>query len=108
MKTLNIIFSIYIIILTSFPCVDNYNDILVKPSHLEKSQKHNDSNDQDLDLCSPFCFCNCCNQQTLTFLDIYPLQLPILFQETEISISFYKSTLFSNFFGSIWQPPQIV
>lgn len=90
--------------LTAYPCADKHNDVLVKSSQ----SQHNHSHDEEADLCSPFCVCNCCGQQTLTFLEIQSFQFLVQFQEIKTSISFYKSTSFSNFYGSIWQPPQIV
>ncbi|CAM4357477.1 DUF6660 family protein [Flavobacterium terrigena] len=106
MKILNIILSVYIIMLTAYPCADKHNDVLVKSSNT--SPQHNHSHDEEADLCSPFCVCNCCGQQTLTFLEIQSFQFLVHFQEIKSSISFYKSTSFSNFYGSIWQPPQLV
>jgi len=108
MKILNIILSIYIIMLTAYPCADKHNDVLGKSSQSQSSSQHNHSHDEETDLCSPFCVCNCCSQQTLTFLEIQSFQFLVQFQEIKSSISFYKSTSFSNFFGSIWQPPQLV
>jgi len=106
MKILNIILSIYIIILTAYPCADKHNDVLVKSSNT--SSQHNHSHDEEADLCSPFCVCNCCGQQTITFLEIQSIQFLVQFQEIKTSISFYKSISFSNFYGSIWQPPKLV
>lgn len=94
--------------LTAYPCADNHNDALVKSSHTQTSSHHNHSHDEETDLCSPFCVCNCCGQQTLSFLEIQSFQFLVQFQEIKTSISFYKSTSFSNFYGSIWQPPQLV
>jgi hypothetical protein len=94
--------------LTAYPCADKHNDSLVKSSNTQTSSRHNHSHETDNDLCSPFCVCNCCGQQTLTFLEIQSFQFLVHFQEIKSSISFYKSTSFSNFYGSIWQPPQLV
>ena len=94
--------------LTAYPCADKHKDVSTNSCHTQTSSQHNHSHETDNDLCSPFCVCNCCGQQTLTFLEIQSFQFLIHFQEIKSSISFYKSTSFSNFYGSIWQPPQLV
>ena len=108
MKILNIILSIYIIMLIVYFCVDKHNDVTTISSNSQAHSQHNHSHDEETDLCSPFCVCNCCGQQTLTFLEVQSFQFLVRFQEIKTSISFYKSTSFSNFYGSIWQPPQLV
>ncbi len=108
MKIVNIILSIYIIVLVAYPCADKHTDVYSNSSHNQTNHQHNHSQDTDNDFCSPFCVCNCCGQQILTFLEIQSFQFLVQFQEIKTSISFYKSISFSNFFGSIWQPPQLV
>ncbi|MCD8529496.1 MAG: hypothetical protein LRY25_01660, partial [Flavobacterium sp.] len=44
----------------------------------------------------------------INFFEVQSFQFLVRFQEIKTSISFYKSTSFSNFYGSIWQPPQLV
>lgn len=94
--------------LTAYPCADKHTDVFSNISHNQTNHHHDHSQETDNDLCSPFCVCNCCGQQTLTFLELQSFQFLVQFQEIKTSISFYKSTSFSNFYGSIWQPPQIV
>lgn len=108
MKILNIILSIYIIVLTAYPCADKHNDVLVKSSHQQTSSQDNHSHETDNDLCSPFCVCNCSGQQTIVLFETQSFNFFVQQQEIKTSVSFYKSTFFSNFFGSIWQPPQLV
>ena len=97
-------------VLSCLPCADMevssaaHKAVEISDNHDEKSHNH----DKETDLCSPFCVCNCCGQQTLTFLEVQSFQFLVRFQEIKTSISFYKSTSFSNFYGSIWQPPQLV
>jgi ABC-type nickel/cobalt efflux system permease component RcnA len=116
MKIVNIILSIYIIVLAAYPCADKHIDGTTNASHSlahshvhsQTHEQHNHSPEDETDLCSPFCVCNCCGQQTLTFLEVHSFQFLVQFKEIKSSISFYKSIIFSNFYGSIWQPPQIV
>ena len=108
MKILNIILSIYIVILTAYPCADKHRDF-DNMVEIDFSQKHNDhSHSNDNDLCSPFCVCNCCGQQTLSFIEVQSFNFLVQFKEIKTSVSFYKSISFSNFHKSIWQPPQLV
>ena len=90
------------------PCADmeTGND-----SHLPTelaSNNDNHSHDKEMDLCSPFCTCNCCSVQVLTHFPVNVIDFPIVNQVIKIALPTYKSISTSNFFGSIWQPPQIV
>jgi len=67
MKAARIIFALYIIFLTSIPCVDVCNggtyhcgEAGLYPFN-SKSLEHN-----ELDSCSPFCVCNCCQVNVVT------------------------------------------
>ncbi|TPD66129.1 hypothetical protein FJA49_17230 [Flavobacterium microcysteis] len=70
----------------------------------------NNSSDQqhDKDVCSPFCVCNCYGCQgftynTTTYYYIF-FSVKLIIDK---KVPEYKSMLTSNFYGSIWQPPQI-
>ncbi len=65
----------------------------------EQSQNHT----SDVDLCSPFCFCHCC--QTLSFPSFFNGLLSDV-EVVTLNITF-KESRFSNHFSSIWQPPKI-
>lgn len=97
MKYLAVIFSVYVMVLTAMPCNDvhaaNTNSVSLE---LVK-QNLNPAN--DIDLCSPFCFCNCCqtlaqpasyNNFQLTLV-VFDLTIPSLVQnEIESTISFWR------------------
>ncbi|MGQ7947352.1 DUF6660 family protein [Flavobacterium sp. WC2509] len=106
MKWIAIILSIYLITLSSMPCADlEVNSSVHKTAQFSSEENH--SHDKQNDLCSPFCTCNCCGAQVLSY------QANIVFGLSTIpaviikALPTYKSILYSNFFGSIWQPPQI-
>lgn len=107
MKLLTIILSLYIFALSAIPCEDIEIDSAAH-STITKSEEKNHSHDKDNDLCSPFCVCNCCGQQTLTSTQVITFDFPIQFEEIKTLDSIYTSALHSNFYGSIWQPPQLV
>lgn len=68
-------------------------------------EKH--SHDRENDLCSPFCICSCCAGYVIDFSSPVTFQtiiIPELIRKQKIV---YKSIFSSNFYGSIWQPPQI-
>ncbi|TGD59926.1 hypothetical protein E4635_02330 [Flavobacterium humi] len=78
-------------------------------SHTQTSSHHDgDSHEQNKDMCSPFCICNCCGLQFLSFQPINTYEVPIISTIIKIALPSYKSVLASSFFGSIWQPPQLV
>lgn len=105
MKWISTILSIMFLLLSFLPCADmeanDFSQTLVEKS----SSEHN----QDYDACSPFCICNCCSSHVFAFdTTICSLDLDIIKKTIENKIPEYKSIFASNFFGSIWQPPQIV
>ena len=91
----------YIMVLTAMPCDDvhsaNKNSVSLELSE----QSPNQSN--DIDLCSPFCFCHCC--QSHSFLSFFTISFVNL---VEITMGFkLKEPAISNPVASIWQPPKI-
>ena len=107
MKILNIIVSIYLVALSCLPCADIEVSSAAHKATEIASNKDNHSHDKENDLCSPFCICNCCGQQILNFSQEIAPQFRKIATEITTQIPAYKSILTSNFFGSIWQPPQI-
>ncbi|MDR7212602.1 hypothetical protein J2W48_004567 [Flavobacterium piscis] len=72
------------------------------------SSEENHSHDKQTDLCSPFCACNCCGVQVLSYHHNVVFEFPVRFFSISLAVPNYKSVFASNFYGSIWQPPQIV
>ena len=68
----------------------------------------NHSHNAGSDLCSPFCVCSCCGSQMTEYLKFAIIDFPVTFKSIKKQLPTYKSILSSNFYGSIWQPPQIV
>lgn len=105
-KILTLLFSLYFSMLAAMPCTDIAVNRNQDFSKIEKSHDHA-SHPDEADSCSPFCICNCCGTPILN------LNSTLLFANLNISqisktpISTYKTPLFSKFFGSIWQPPQL-
>jgi hypothetical protein len=103
-KIILYLFSFYIILLSCLPCVDAESNLSHdKVTITDSSQHHHDN-----DFCSPLCICNCCGTPGFAY-DTIPtytfFSIPNLIDKKTPE---YQSISTSNFFGSIWQPPQII
>lgn len=107
MKIINSIFCIYLILLSCLPCVDiGVNSAMHNESELvSKSEKHSHSTSNDS--CTPFCVCNCCGSQIVKFSPSVAFHFSISSEGIKKQLPTYKTIFSSNFYGSIWQPPQI-
>lgn len=111
-KLLNLIFSIYLVALSCLPCADmEVNSAAHKDAHeVAKTAPNNDSHshDKENDLCSPFCSCNCCGSQIVSYFKVLSYDFAVVSKNIKTQLPTYTSKFTSNFYGSIWQPPQIV
>lgn len=101
MKYIAVILSVYVLVLTAMPCVDIHAANMNSVSLELVKQSPNQTN--DVDLCSPFCFCHCC--QTLSFPSFFHISF-INLVEIPLNIEL-KELSFSSPAVSIWQPPKI-
>ena len=108
MKWLNFLLSIYITALSCLPCTDVKTNIETNSTIELTSNENNHNHSHEEDTCPPFCECNCCGAQVLNYTPLLTFEFPIVFKSIKQKESFYTSNLSSNFFGSIWQPPQLV
>ncbi len=107
MRLIVFILTVYIMGLSFAPCSDANNRCVQTTMETELNQPHSHSDD-DGDACSIFCYCNCCSGNITAF----EYQIPRI---DGIPISIYfdnrlpvlNTTLVSNYFGSIWQPPKV-
>ena len=108
MKFTNTILSILFLILSCIPCADmkvnNYEHTQSEFASNQETHSHN----KEKDLCSPFCICSCCGSQIVSYFELNNIDFPIPSEDIKTQLPSYKSVFTSNFFGSIWQPPQIV
>lgn len=106
MKWIAIVMSIYLMALSNMPCADmEVNSAMHKTAQFSSEENH--SHDKDNDLCSPFCACNCCGAQVLSYQMSANFEFPSAYAKISIPLPSYNSVFTSNFYGSIWQPPQI-
>lgn len=89
------------------PCADMEADGSAH-SKSELVSADNHSHTAGSDLCSPFCICSCCGSQMTDYSHFSVIDFPIVFKVIKKQLPTYKSILTSNFYGSIWQPPQLV
>jgi hypothetical protein len=101
MKIVAFILSIYIIALNFAPCEDN-----VASNDEVKSEisQHSDGGHCDLDLCSPFCQCHCC-QIYATSLNKVDFNISSTVISTEVF--FHFDGIEKDFKNSILQPPRV-
>ena len=93
--------------LSNMPCADmEINSAMHKTAQFASENNH--SHDKENDLCSPFCACNCCGAQVLSHQSASIFEFPKAYTQITIAEPNYSSLFISNFYGSIWQPPQIV
>lgn len=103
MRILNFILSIIFLVLSCMPCADKEQVVSFDKVNVNNSSKHHHDNDA----CSPLCICNCCGCQGFAYNTIYAYNFFSVKTIIDKKVPEYKSILTSNFFGSIWQPPQI-
>jgi hypothetical protein len=104
MKWFSCIFALYIISLCAFPCQDNgeHSDFSISSVHIEKAcDGHHDSNCSHK--CSPFCFCNCCQVNTVVTV---PVNLQKVITIAVVYNAVYVESQMPEFATQIWQPPK--
>jgi len=102
-KFLTVIIAFYILSLNLVPCEDGFEGC--EDAQIEISQNSEDHGHNNIDFCSPFCQCQCC-QINVTFNSVSIPQIipdPI---STEVFL--YVNRLESNISFSILRPPQAV
>ncbi len=96
----------YLMALSNMPCADlEVSSVAHKTAQFSSEANH--SHDKDNDLCSPFCACNCCGAQVLSYESVATFDFPADYSVIIKQLPSYTSVFASDFYGSIWQPPQI-
>ncbi|MGB3065912.1 DUF6660 family protein [Sphingobacterium thalpophilum] len=106
MRLIVFILITYILGLSFVPCSDT--NLRIEETSLEMQVGHSHTHEEDTDACSIFCYCNCCSGN----ITVFEYQLPRI-DGIPVTIYFdnrmpvFNSTIVSNYFGTIWQPPKI-
>jgi len=101
-KSFASILAVYVLILTILPCIDIHSDKHI--GETEYLQKAAADTHEPVDLCSPFCTCNCCATPAISsyhYCDLSKLSI------SEQDYSEYKPVYISILYSSIWQPPKL-
>ena len=102
MKLFSFILSLYIVFLTTIPCVD---DPAADHSFChETSQSPGTSGHNSADQCSPFCVCNCCGTPVI---EQSPAIIPACLSFSHRDYKPFETINPSVPVLSIWQPPKL-
>lgn len=107
MRWIITILTFYMLALSVVPCYDAGNECNDNRRETISAQSHDHKQDKD-DVCTPFCTCNCCHSSIVSF-NFKPFE----FNQVKPAVMVQKITvrdfyLFSNYYGTIWQPPKSV
>jgi hypothetical protein len=105
MRVINILLAAYITFVACGPCNDN--DVCVDDKgkgSVELAISRHEHTPEEIDLCSPFCTCNCCrstiNQPKYFNFTFHALQL----HDVNVRV---KPSAVKTISHSIWQPPRL-
>lgn len=108
MNLIRIFLSIYFVVLSIMPCNDIGNNLSSKDSFTNAIETEHSGSKTNDDICSPLCFCNCC-QISITafeFKSIVEFEKPIS-EFFSKKILFQKNIFAYQVYELIWQPPKI-
>ncbi len=101
MKVLSAILSIYIMVLIAMPCNDVHT-VQDNKAPVELSE-HNHAHSDHTDLCSPFCFCSCCQTVFIPITFNYNHFTSIIF---DLTINYVKQNYIDPA-TNLWRPPRV-
>ena len=103
-KLLFLFLSIYLLVLSCFPCNDSKECNLITQVEVSASNNHQEHN-HSKEACTPFCTCSCCaasafynpiSKVQVVNEDFQSIKYPIHVERFKAGVSY-----------SIWQPPKI-
>jgi hypothetical protein len=101
MKKIALLLAFYILALSAMPCNDIHAIAIDSTDTGVTLQSHEDEHEHHMDLCSPFCSCDCCQTVAETVNQI----------QTQIENSFFSADVAPCFhteiesISSFWRPP---
>ncbi|MEI6866108.1 DUF6660 family protein [Flavicella sp.] len=102
MNYVTFILSIYILALSFVTCSDTTADSFFSEDETDFDQE-NHSHSEDIDSCSPFCSCQCCQVTVDVFhFSTFNLSLELILLE---EISSIHNDLCQEVYQSLYQPP---
>lgn len=89
------------------PCSDNAQSTFeLDTTKVEKTQDNHSQKHKD-DSCSSFCSCSCCGRNVVVYQQVSAYFADHLSNEYYSAEFFHIPNPYSNYFGSILQPPQL-
>jgi hypothetical protein len=88
--------------LTAIPCTDVHAKDTNSDSIEILDQENDHGHSNDVDLCSPFCFCNCC-QTNSPEVGYYEFKAELVNSTISFAIQNQQEIAFTN---TLWHPPQ--
>ncbi|MFD1630778.1 DUF6660 family protein [Pseudopedobacter beijingensis] len=105
MRIFQLLFIMYMSLLTALPCEDNQTggqcDAVVEMT------THNPNESKPVDLCGPICVCSCCHSVVSVPTRINILEETPLYPTELKQVFAFDSKFHSNYSCKIWQPPKI-
>lgn len=105
MKAQIYILALYVLYLAVVPCKDAFCIDAMNSSNCTLSAQTADRGcHHDVDLCSPFCTCNCCASAVskIKVIHLNSVVLPIV----RLLVASYRAEIVSASPAPIWQPPK--
>lgn len=96
-------FPIYMLLLACIPCTDVDENAALNQTTITASAQS--SNNEDPEICSPFCICNCCGQRLLNPQFVTFNVIPGFFITVKQMITHFFAL--QNVISQIWQPPKL-
>jgi hypothetical protein len=104
LKNIGFILAIYILALNFAPCEDSNETMDVASASVEAVDLDNNHEHSDLDPCSPFCQCNCC-QIFVTYHNLADLE--IISNEISTEIYLHLDSLGKDITDPLLHPPRL-
>lgn len=98
------ILSVYLLLLSVVPCNDVHSKVraIARTEVSEHGEDHH-----NVEICTPFCVCSNCVAAVM-LQPIAGFEIPCFEQQHYRPLPSFYESIVSSFYGSIWQPPQLV
>lgn len=104
LKSIGFILAIYILALNFAPCADNNEAEYLATISIETVDMENNHEHSELDFCSPFCQCNCC-QIFVTYHNLADLE--IISKEISTEIYLHLDSFGKDITDPLLHPPRL-
>ncbi|WP_410479382.1 DUF6660 family protein [Pedobacter gandavensis] len=104
MKIVNWLIVIIILVMNFVPCKDMNNSRASVTNRISKTIADDNHSKSDLDSCSPFCSCSCCNTPIPINQVVHIKTISLILKKEYVDLYSANAASVSL---SIWQPPQL-